>query len=65
MDGRCATCRWWFLAHDEQEFGLCGLIPRAPKTDPPLPLLFFTEMSAALFTAPDFGCVQWAAKEPA
>jgi hypothetical protein len=61
---RCNTCRWWVETDKE-----CGRVGTPLKIAPPgSPVILqldddAQDCQAILCTPPDFGCVQWEAKE--
>lgn len=68
----CRTCRWWKQAAyvDEPGWGACVLAgyctgdePRHRKHGQLAIAQDFESYQAWLETAPDFGCVQWEAKD--
>ena len=68
MTGRCASCRWWDEPEPGERLSFCGRIADYPNRDDDLDLAVIAagdSCAAVLLTAPDFGCVQWAAREAA
>ena len=71
---RCATCRYWFGGDSLRKGGVCCRIGHGHK-DEELQHYYAVTADARiavdgtacanLRTAPDFGCVQWAAREAA
>lgn len=60
--GYCVSCQWWNESYrDDKGNQACGLIGTwldADESD----LAFIDYDVASLMTKPDFGCVQWAAR---
>lgn len=76
MDGRCETCRWWVMwsnaawspPEHRKDWRVCELMsPAGYSEEPKYPQskAFVDDDHAGVYTAPDFGCVQWEAKEEA
>jgi len=68
MSGRCAACRWW--QDDPAALDAIGGTGPVDWRRCTLELeedarfaVASLDLSAALFTAPDFGCVQWEPEE--
>lgn len=69
--GFCKDCRWWeAVGANNPQPGMCSLV----EADNGIPSLAVVSMydndlgdleSGLLFTAPNFGCVQFSAREPA
>lgn len=64
---RCETCGWWRLLQADRNphGGLCALgswIGYNIDQSPPAHERSKAHATGDLFTAPDFGCVQWEAK---
>jgi hypothetical protein len=64
---RCATCRWW-STENGVDWGVAATIPAAwqlcdmgSQTPGDSPAQFGAPADL-IFTAPDFGCVQWEAR---
>lgn len=68
---RCATCRWWhkLTPEDNRECweskegdGRCGRVDE-PGSLAAIALNYPVEEDTRLNTAPDFGCIQWEARD--
>lgn len=77
MEGRCKDCKWWQAYAEPATWGACALAASTDHSDkhPQSKMLTWTRVRGPvvdspirgietdLQTAPDFGCIQYEAKE--